>query len=539
MKKLRRVMALLMILCMLPALTACGKDEEENDTNKLESTPGKDVTRSAGADELFSLNCNTNYSFNPLIATNRSNQLVTALVYENMLELDNNFEVIPNVIDAGTCNEDGTSWTFKIQEGHTFHDGSPVTGADLRYSLDRAIHSDRYRGRFASYQGAGYDGDEFYVTLGIGDTQFNKLLNIPIIKSGQMNEKRPMGSGPYTYNEDYTALVAYEGYSGYKDLPVDTVYLKEYTSAESVISAFDDGIVDVVTNDPSSYTNLGYARTSEIRSYPTTNLHFVQFNNESPICRTAAIRYGLSFAFDREYFAQELMHGNGVGTPVPMYPSCAAYPAAYAKTLDYNLELCRNILENAGLKDYDGDGKMEFLSGGEDAKLVLIVCSDSSAKTGVCHQFADDMAGIGLTIDVRELTWDEYMEYLINEKGDKEYDMFYGEVKLRNNFDLTELLDPESELNYSRSTDKGFLNYMNTYLASPESQRSSNYQALCEYVLGNGMLISIGFEHQEIIVHRGVIRGLDANIGNPLYNFPNWEIMLTEEDFEKGAGEND
>ena len=41
-----------------------------------------------------------------------------------------------------------------------------------------------------------------------------------------------------------------------------------------------------------------------------------------------------------------------------------------------------------------------------------------------------------------------------------------------------------------------------------------------------GALISIGFESQQLIVHRGVIKGLDANIGNPLYGFENWEIMI-------------
>lgn len=534
MRKMKKLCALLLALSMLFCCAGCSRGAKDPYSEIPESTRGKDVTRSAGADNIFSLNCNMNYSFNPLIATNRSNQLVCSLVYENMVEVDNNFEVIPNVLDEGKCNEDGTYWTFNIAEGHTFHDGTPVTGKDIRYSLERAINSDRYRGRFASYQGSSYTDTTFEVTVGIGDSQFNKLLNIPIIKSGEMDEKRPQGSGPYTYNEDYTALVAYEGYPNYQDLPVDTVYLKEYSSAESIISAFDDGIIDVVINDPSSYTNLGYARTSEIRSFPTTNLHYVQFNQESALGRYDTIRYALSFAFDRKYFAEELMHGNGVGSTIPMYPTCADYPGAYAASLEYNLETCKVILENSGLKDYDGDGWMEYMSAGTDAEMNLIVCSDSSAKTGMCNRFASDMASVGLKINVLELTWDEYMEAL--EEG--EFDMYYGEVKLRNNFDLTELLDPDDDLNYSRSTDTMYEGYMNDYLAASDSVRMGAYQALCEHVIGRGALISIGFEHQEIIVHRGVVRGLDANLGNPLYNFQNWEIMM-DDDTIKGEGEND
>ena len=290
----------------------------------------------------------------------------------------------------------------------------------------------------------------------------------------------------------------------------------------------------MVTNDPSSYTNLGYARTSEIRSFPTTNLHYVQFNMESPLGRYDTIRMAMIYAFDREYFQDTLLHGNGVGTPLPMYPTCKDYPSSYADTLKYNLETCRVILENSGLKDYDGDGWMEYMSAGEDAVLNLIVCSDSSAKTGMCRRFQEDMASIGLKINLRELTWDDYKTAL--EEGD--FDMYYGEVKLRNNFDLTELLDPDSSLNYTRSTSTMYEPYMNNYLAAADGVRSSLYQSLCEYLAGSGAIISIGFEQQEIIVHRGMIRGLNANLGNPLYDFQNWEIILDDNN-QQGEGEND
>ena len=53
-----------------------------------ESTEGKDLTMGEAADSVFSLNINRKYSFNPLIATNHFNQLVCALVYENVVEVE-------------------------------------------------------------------------------------------------------------------------------------------------------------------------------------------------------------------------------------------------------------------------------------------------------------------------------------------------------------------------------------------------------------------------------------------------------------------
>lgn len=532
MKTKKRILALLLASSMLLLCAACGSGKNEDPYGNLESTGGKDVVRAEAADDVFSLNCNENYSFNPLIATNHSNQLVCNLVYENIVELDDNFNAIPNLLENWQPNEDATYWTFDIVQGHTFHDGTPVTGRDIRYSIDNAINADRFRGRFAAYQGSGYDDEHFYISLGIGNAQIYKLLNIPLIQYGSMTEKFPIGSGPYTYNEEHTELHAYEGYSGFykgenfnNQLPVDTIYLKQYTTAESILDAYEDGIIDVVTNDPSSYTNLGYASTNEIHSFATTNYHFVAFNQDSVLGKYNGFRQAMNYAFDREYFAEDLAQGNAVASAVPMVPNCSDYPEELADSLAYDLELCKVVLENTGIRDYDEDGLLEYMSGSpQEIEVNFIVCSDSSVKAGVARRFQEDMASIGLTVVVRELTWDEYNTAL--EEGD--FDMFYGEVKLRNDFDLTELLDEDSDLNYSRIKDSTFVSYINDYLKSADGQRPVLYDKLCRYISDSGALISIGFEKQQIILHRRVVKGVNPNMGNPLYDFENWEIILED-----------
>ena len=338
-----------------------------------------------------------------------------------------------------------------------------------------------------------------------------------------MDDNPPMGSGPYDYGDYGKTLEAYEGYPGYNELPIKTIHLVSYSTADEILSNFEDGVIDAVTNDPSSYTNIGYSSSNEIRNFNTTNLHYIMFNEEGLIGRYSGFRQAMVYAFDRVNWAENLMHGNATAAAVPMHPACADYPLEYASQLSYNLDTCRIVLENAGIRDYDEDGMLEYMSGtAQDIDVNFIVCSDSSAKTGVARRFAEDMASIGMKVTVRELTWEEYLTAL--EEGD--FDMYYGEVKLRNNFDLTELLDPDSSLNYSRSIDTGYVAMINNYLACSPSQRSAVYQQLCEYINTNGALISIGFEDQQLIVHRGVIRGLNPNLGNPFFDFQNWEIML-------------
>ena len=542
MKQIKRMILLLLAAAMLLGLSGCA-GTKINWNEVPDSTGGRDVERSLGLDRVFSLNSNPRYSFNPMVATNRANQLICDLVYDNMVEINNNFEVIPNVILDWKCNDDGTLWTFTIDTERKFSNGDPVTPSDLCYSMGMCINADRFKGRFSSYQGASPSGeDQFQVSLGIGDTQLVKLMNLPIIKRGTYDTKdgvRPIGSGPYCYNEDNTELHANEYYPGYKNLPVDTIYIKEYTNAADTIAAYEDSYIDVVVNDPSSYSSLGYASTNEIHTFATTNMHYVAINQESMLGRYSYFRVAMQYAFDRAYL-EELLDGNAVATPIPMYPTCKDYPAQLAAALEFNLDTCKRVLEGAGVQDYDDDGMLEFMSGSpQEINLNFVICSDSAAKSGVAYKFKEDMASIGLQVTVHELTWENYKKALedgVVQVGNKELtlDMYYAETQLRANFDLTEILQTRKEeengvtnINFSRSNDASIEGAIQQYLLANDASRASTYYQLAEYVTRSvGSLITIGFERQQIITHRGVCKGIDANAGNPLYNFPNWTIDL-------------
>ena len=541
-QRIRQWTAVLCALALLLALGGCtGGRTNEKDGGLPESTGGKDVEKADAVDNIFSMNSHPKYSFRPTVATNHANQLVCDLIYENMLELDDNFEVIEGagLITSWSVSADGKAWTFYIDTEHMFHDGSFVTGNDLRMSLENAIHSDRFQGRFASVQGVGYDKDYMVVTLGIPNTQFYKLLNIPVCKAGTFGDDHPIGSGPYTWDPEVeNKLIAFEHHPDYDHLPVKEIYIQQLTEAADILSAFEDGLIDVVVNDPSSITNLGYASTNEKRTFYTTNLHFVAFNEETTLGRYSNVRSALSYAFDRSYF-EELTRGNGVGTPIPMVPTVDIYPTAMANSHGYDMERCLRILSNYGITDFDEDGKLELATGSaQEMEMTMIVPADSSVKAGMAHRFAADLAEIGFTINVREMTWAEYTKTLedgyITEKDETKtpFDIYYGEVKLRNDFDLTELLQVRTEdnedtnINFTHSTDRTFENYISAYLSANDATRAQRYEELCQYLLDTGTLISIGFEKQEIFTHRGVVKGVDPNAGNPLYNFANWEIDL-------------
>ena len=92
MRKIKRYTALLCLAAMLLLLCGCGGADTSDDYVDGKSA-GKYLSQMAAADDVFSLNYNSAYSMNPLVATNTNNQLVCCLVYDNMLELTNSYSV--------------------------------------------------------------------------------------------------------------------------------------------------------------------------------------------------------------------------------------------------------------------------------------------------------------------------------------------------------------------------------------------------------------------------------------------------------------
>ena len=523
MKKYRRIIALTCALIMVFLLCACDALEPVDDYVDGQSA-GKDLGVISAADDVFTINCNRGYSFNPLIATNTNNQLVCNLVYENMVELDNSYNVVPNVVTSWETN-DGIRWVFHVDTNRYFHDGSKMTATDVAYSLMCAANSDRFKGRFTYlYGSSAIDEESFAVILNKKNMMFPMLMCIPIIKSGSIYDTYPQGTGPYAYSEDYSCLVAYEKYPGYEHLPVDKVYLSEYSGGIETISAFEDSLIDVVMNDPTAPSNLGYGSANEIRAFNTTNLHYVGFNVYSSIFASEPMRLAMNYAFDRDYLKAQ-MGGYAEATAIPVNPACPWYDKELNSQYTYNLDVCRNIFKNLGFDDYDKDGYYEMKAGEDnytEVNIRFLVCADSSPKVNVARKFAQDLDSMGIQVTLLEYTWKDYLAAV--EAGN--FDMYYAETRINPDFDVSTVIGTGGRMNYGMWSSESVDNAISEYLGASAEDRVAACSNMCSTICSGGHFITLCFEKHQMITHRGVIVGVKVNENNPLTNVANWTISF-------------
>ena len=68
---------------------------------------------------------------NPLIPVEREFMSLNSLVYEGLVELDDDYLPRPKLCRSWEASAGGGTWYFYLREGITFHDGTPLTANDV------------------------------------------------------------------------------------------------------------------------------------------------------------------------------------------------------------------------------------------------------------------------------------------------------------------------------------------------------------------------------------------------------------------------
>ena len=531
---------LILFLALALLLTGCagartGSDPSDDTQPAYDHViSGTEVKERQPADHVFSLNYDPNASMNPIRAESSANMQFWSLLYDSVFSVNPDWSVSSEVV-TDWQSDDFIWWVFHIDTSITFSDGTPLSAKDISYSIQRAQQSSYYANRLSIIYGISALGDDtFAVTTKYANSQFPALLNIPIIRQDSYFDERPLGTGPYMLSEEGDRLVLSPYNRHAAEMPVDTIWLRDCMDTSARIRAFEEAAIDLVVNDPTGMYNLGYGSSNETRYFDTSNLHYIGFNTESMFFLTPASRCAVGFAADRDAIVSSLLSECGVAATLPVHPTSGLYDESYAKGFTFNPEKAGLMFENAGVSDYDHDGALEMLVTGIVVELDIrfIVNSDSTAKVLAARKIAEQLNAIGITTTLYELTWADYIARL--ESGD--FDMYYGEIRLTPDWNLSELLRPRENrskdltfqgMNYARTRDNSFVELYEKYLAEPDSTaRYDAFQAISRYITETGIILPLCFEKREMLTHRGAITGAAATQYDVFRNFYDWTINL-------------
>lgn len=313
---------------------------------------------------------------------------------------------------------DKLTYTVKLKDNLLWHDNEPITGADVKWSVEAALKGtllnaiyttafnclegvEEYKaGTAADISGIVVDGNTVTFKLARTSSSFlNILAQFAILPKHCLENanllelhndefwQHPIGSGMYKLEEfnpgNYVVYVPFEGYEGQKP-SIEKIIV---TAVGDMVSAAQNGQIDYyATSNPDQITQLD--KMSHMTKYPVNSNYYRYL-----VCNLAdengvknekiadpRIREALLLAIDRENILQGLFLGLGVVTDTGLLATDSDYYAA--KTYKYDPDAAKALLEEAGF-DFSQTIKLRYYAGDQASASMMEAIAYSWEAIGV------------------------------------------------------------------------------------------------------------------------------------------------------------
>lgn len=519
----RRWLAGALVLCLL--LSGCSAGFPTESEAPAESLPLETIAPSLAEELPFSLPYYPSAELHPISGNNRTNLVVTSLLYETLFVLDRSFTPSPGVCSLSSVREDGLQWTLEVNAGHTFSDGTPVTADDVAASLHLARQTGSlYAARLASIQSVQTQDGRVLVTLSAPNGALDALLDIPVLRQ---TDGLLLGSGPYvlSQSEEEARLIPNPYWPEPDSLPFEEIELQPISETDDLIYRFDSRAISLVHTDLTGTNTLGFSGDFDVWDYPTTTLQYLAFNTERGFGRAAALRLALSRTIDRAAVAATLLSRHADAAALPVSPRSPLYDSGLAAEYGYDMQRAQAQLEEAGYTLNDG----LLYSGRNPVTLRLIVNADSSFKTAVAHYVAECFSKAGVETTVEALSWDAYNAALAS--GD--FDLYLAEVKLTADFDLTALLSTTGPLNYGGYSSADTDALLAAFRTARGEARTAAARQLYRQLCSEAPLTPLCFKTNSMLTHWGQLENATPTQQNLFYSLTDWSYASSAQKTEE------
>ena len=313
----------------------------------------------------------------PSHATDGLSLNTTSEVMQNLVQFKpGSFDVVPDVARTWSRSADGKTWTFDLQPGLVFADGTPLDANAVKFNFDRwRLTSHPAHGNFAY----AYYADDFGGFPGaIADVRAPSPTRVVIILAKPLGpflrdiaeqsfglgsptaitndpkgfELKPVGSAAYQLAEwvrnDHITLVANPKWRGPKPA-YQTVIIRDIPDQATSVLSIEKGDIDMLTDPrPDDAKALAAKPGISVVQQPSNNVSYVAMETEKKPFGDARVRRAVAYALDAATMAKSLYSTGAVvadnWTPPGMLgenPAVKAYPHDVAKA--------RALLAQAGL----------------------------------------------------------------------------------------------------------------------------------------------------------------------------------------------
>ena len=326
-------------------------------------------------------------TLDPAFASGVQTGSIVAKLYDGLMRYDyESTDVVPNLAENVEVNDDATVFTITLRDGVTFHDGSPLTAEDVKYSFERVLNPDTASPVSWVFEDAGISGIEAFVNdeadgvsgIEVLDPQTVRItleqpyapflfhLAMPAahivseevasaLEAGEDLSSNPVGTGPFELadrvRDSSLTLAAYPDYFAgapaidgveYRIITDPLITWQEFLAGNLDVSGVPDALFADITNDP-QYEDM-------LQTLPELAVYYFALNQSFEPFRDLRVRQAVAMAIDRQAIIDGVFNGKDLLANSPIPPGLAGYDPEL-QAYSYDPEMARQLLTEAGYED--------------------------------------------------------------------------------------------------------------------------------------------------------------------------------------------
>lgn len=397
-----KLLLLIIAVLLLFSVTACQKQDNSNNETPLKTslTMGY-TTEPEGLD--------------PHRTAAASTFMVTNNIYDTLVGVTSDWEVVPRLAKEWTISKNGMEITFKLRDDVKFQNGRDMTAKDVQYSFNRLKDAESPRARdYANITKIEVE-DDFTIKF------ITEKLDVELLKSfaypwaaivpeeAALNLKtKPVGTGAFVLEEwipqQHLVLRKNDSYYGNKP-KLDTVKLMLIPDATTMLASFQVGDLDIIPLTGDQVTIVENKPEYKVISEPMNAVQILSLNTNNPALANENVRKAIAMAINKEEVIDVSMFGYGdkIGSHLP--PTSPDYFDTN-DVIEYNPEKAKQLLKAEGYEN-----NLEF---------TLSLPKNYQLHVDAGQVIADQLAKIGITAKIEIIEWGTWLSEVY---GNKNFDM--------------------------------------------------------------------------------------------------------------------
>lgn len=342
----------------------------------------------------------------PSLSQGAGTQEILFNIYEGLIKPDSEGNLVPAVASDYTMSEDGLKYTFTLREGIKFHNGNPVTVADVKYSIDTCAGLNGGEPVISAFSNVESvetpDEKTIVITLKESSSSFLAILGTveaAIVPADAADlQTNPVGTGPYRFVsrslQENVVLQRFDEYWG-EPAHIQDITLKVLADADSIVMNLEGGAVDMVAR-VSTTQAAELSDNFEVIEGTMNLVQAVYLNNKVAPFDNEKVRQALCYAVNKQEILDFVSDGKGTPVGSSMFPAFGKYYIDELNdTYTTDLEKAKALLAEAGYAD--------------GFSFTMKVPSNYQQHVDTAQVVAEQFKQIGVTANIELIEWETWL----------------------------------------------------------------------------------------------------------------------------------